>query len=123
MTIQTTRWRPDTCGCTIDYEWDDSVSQELRVHTVKEISKCIYHQALGLPEAYTAVQEENASKNKALAYIGDTYSEFSKRLFEIKWRMNPDRTITITLPDALKSDKDLINNDNKGKFPKEVDFV
>ena len=32
MTVKTTRWSPDTCGCVLEYSWDDALPQEARVH-------------------------------------------------------------------------------------------
>jgi hypothetical protein len=32
MTINTTTWSPDTCGCTISYDWNTEQSENVRVH-------------------------------------------------------------------------------------------
>lgn len=32
MALRTTRWKPDTCGCVIVYEWDDALDENARTH-------------------------------------------------------------------------------------------
>jgi len=33
--LQTTTWSPNTCGCVIIYQWDDSIPEASRTHTYK----------------------------------------------------------------------------------------
>lgn len=67
MTLQTTRWSPDTCGCVLEYTWDDAVPEVLRVHTpARVVTVCSVHQALaGLSNRFGAVSQENTRKNQA----------------------------------------------------------
>lgn len=55
MTIQTTRWRPDTCACVIDFQWDDTTPDIGRVHTASYIEACDPHPASGDLQADMAV--------------------------------------------------------------------
>lgn len=76
MTIQTTRWTPDTCGvnppCIIEYTWDDSVPPDSRVHTFSTyIQKCVNHSGLADVSGYAVVTEENPRKNIARQLIID----------------------------------------------------
>ena len=80
MAININQWSPDTCGCTIEYSWDDSVSAELRTHSATRIVKaCLAHDGLKNDTAnhYDKVRNENVRKNKAhgqllaLSQIGD----------------------------------------------------
>lgn len=64
-------WRPDTCGCEIEYEWDDAVPAEQRVHTPVKVTGCEHHQAGDHVAKYTKVLKENQSKNKVLGAILD----------------------------------------------------
>ena len=68
MTIHTTRWRPDTCSCIVEYTWDDEVPAEQRTHTVSNyIKTCDFH--LQLPDndqKWNTVKEENQRKNLTL---------------------------------------------------------
>jgi len=68
---QTTRWSPDTCGCVIDYEWDDAVPDSERTHIIsKVITKCPAHASVGLPNIhFTQVLDENTTKNKAFEIV------------------------------------------------------
>lgn len=65
MVIRTTRWRPDTCGCIIEYTWDDSLPQDLVTHTLDRITRrCAAHQNLVTDtDVYNVVREENPRKN------------------------------------------------------------
>ena len=65
MAIKITRWSPDTCPCVIDYEWNDAVPQEARVHVANAIIEaCAAHAAVTVPAAHLAlVLEENQRKN------------------------------------------------------------
>ena len=64
MTIQTTRWRPDTCGCSVEYTWDDETSEDARVHTWSEtIGVCPDHLGLTGVSIYNAIKDENTRKN------------------------------------------------------------
>jgi hypothetical protein len=71
MTIQTTRWSPDTCPCVIEYSWDDTLSEANRIHTLSTISKCPTHQALSDNTAYSTVLDENPRKNIAHQLVLD----------------------------------------------------
>lgn len=70
MTIQTTRWSPDTCDCIIEYQWDDTELADTRTHTLGNyIRKCVAHASLASDTTrYQTVTEENPRKN--LTYQG-----------------------------------------------------
>lgn len=83
MRRKVTTWRPDTCGCTIHYEWDFDLPVEERVHTPVEHvttydgrfvphSKCERH--AHLPDHvshYNAVLAENQKKNAAFNLLAE----------------------------------------------------
>jgi hypothetical protein len=68
MTIRTTRWSPiDTCGCVVEYTWDDTLTEANRTHTLSNvINKCPAHTALTNSSVYTTILDENPKKNNAL---------------------------------------------------------
>lgn len=66
MTIKTTRFSPDTCGCELEYTWDDTLTESERVHSFKSIVKCPVHSGQADETAYNTVFEENPRKNIAL---------------------------------------------------------
>lgn len=67
MTLNITRWSPDTCECVIDYEWDTDVSEEQRIHTAKTIvKKCDAHSTsdiLDKHDHFNTILGENRRKN------------------------------------------------------------
>ena len=67
MTINTTRWTPDTCSnppCILEYTWDSSVDNDLRIHTFSTyINKCSLHSSLNDKDAYLSVIDHNTRKN------------------------------------------------------------
>lgn len=75
MTINVTKWSPDTCGCVHNYSWDDSVPQDQRVHThVSSDVLCSFHQGLAdAKTAYDTVIEENTRKNISLQHLIDNF--------------------------------------------------
>ena len=69
MAIKTTRWSPDTCGCVIEYTWDNTTVESERVHTLSTITKCAIHSSQTNTDAWNTVLEENPRKNNTLEQI------------------------------------------------------
>jgi hypothetical protein len=68
--IKITTWRPDTCECEIEYEWDDTLNENVRVHKIHEILKaCPVHQNLKKDKHWGIVLDENTRKNKFLGEV------------------------------------------------------
>lgn len=79
MPLNTTRWRPDTCACIIEYAHDTDLDPDGHDLVVTSISPCPAHSMLSRaspitrvhdmsgPEAAMAVKRENHAKNRALA--------------------------------------------------------
>lgn len=62
--IRLNEWSPDTCGCTLQYAWDDQQSEDKRVHVpVRTVVACPAHGGLDRDMHYSAVLHENQSKN------------------------------------------------------------
>lgn len=67
---RTTIWKPDTCKCVIEYEWDDALNEDTRIHEVKNIlERCEAHQLTLDEEVFITVEEENRRKNKTIDLI------------------------------------------------------
>jgi hypothetical protein len=66
VNMKITRWRPDTCNCTIEYEWDKDLPAADRVHTGTAIVKdCPDHAGITDPvQFYDVIADENSRKNK-----------------------------------------------------------
>ena len=73
MTIQTTRWSPDTCDCIIEYQWDDTLTPDVRTHTLANyIRKCSFHgNQANDTIRWNTLNEENPRKNNAYQLIVD----------------------------------------------------
>lgn len=71
MTIQVRTWRPDTCECVINQQYDDAANPiVLSIHSV--ISRCSQHTNLTNDvDLYNVVNDENPRKNYALGHILD----------------------------------------------------
>ena len=66
--LKVTRWSPDTCGCILEYEWDDTKNESERTHTLKNIiKKCPAHH--DEPIVFNTVLDENKRKNTAFHTI------------------------------------------------------
>lgn len=75
MTLKTTRWKPDTCGCVIEYEWDSESPESVRVHSVSSVkNKCKWHlNDTNDIACYEKVLNENKTKNELLMIILDKF--------------------------------------------------
>ncbi len=74
--IHTNQWQPDTCGCVLEYTWDDAENQSTRVHTPTRIVKaCPAHISMGKDAHYSKVLDENQRKNKAHGLILESMPE------------------------------------------------
>lgn len=63
--LRVTQWSPDTCGCVLEYSWDDTLDENTRVHKFsKAISLCRHHKTQLPNGAYDQVLSENTRKNK-----------------------------------------------------------
>ncbi len=93
-----TRWSPDTCGCVVDYEWNDKQPGNIRDHTLKTIVQfCPAHQGLSDAEVFLAVFDENKRKNKTLKKAGELKgAEIEPDA--ISWSFDQNRRLDINLP-------------------------
>lgn len=72
MVIHTNVWSPDTCKCTIEFTWDDTVDPSLRTHNFSRyITKCADHSILADLSGNSCVIDENTRKNFARQLIID----------------------------------------------------
>lgn len=125
--IKKTLWKPDTCECEIEYEWDDTQKEDVRIHLASRVIKaCEIHKALAdkITDHFSVVLEENQRKNKFLAQIiencpslvseiidanGNVIKKLKSSL-EYKWSFDEDRNLEIELTGLSPSEKTIINN-------------
>lgn len=108
MAKQITRWSPDTCSCVVEYEWDDSESEDVRTHTINKIvEQCLFHKELDVPKMHTTLFDENTRKNKligslltqfpALATVDDKGNTVLKPGI-LTWSFDDKRVLTVSVP-------------------------
>lgn len=64
--MKETVWSPDTCGCRLVYEWDETLPDTSRVHTFKRAEViCSFHQGMvDNKTSYDSALDHNQRKNK-----------------------------------------------------------
>jgi hypothetical protein len=117
---QVTQWSPDTCGCILKYEWDDTVPAEQRSHTVVEVvKKCKAHEKeTKITDCYTKVKAENQLKNITLKQILDDLPADLKKTVvnsdgvsvddykkEPTWSFDEDRKLHVKIEGLKEEDK------------------
>ncbi len=138
MTLHTTRWRPDTCTCIIEYSWEDTAPEEQRTHSVHRVTnKCEAHKNLNDKEIYAAVTEENPRKNLALSKLmdrfphlieeitdesGNKYKRFKER-HKPTFKFDSDRHLVIDIPNLSSRDKYLAKAEINKHFKNAVDLA
>lgn len=104
--MRTTRWSPDTCQCVLEYEWDETVPQEDRVHTFKGIvHRCLIHELLGYLEnsnLYDKVLQENTRKNGVFGDMEIQIKAFGHTftMDNFRWQFDQDRKLQIEIVDV-----------------------
>ena len=92
---QTTRWSPDTCGCVLEYEWDDAQDENVRSHSfLAVIAKCPAHESLSGVALYNQVLNENQRKNRVFAKAQETNPSIT--LDDYVWSFNKSRTLEVS---------------------------
>jgi hypothetical protein len=133
--LHTNVWKPDTCDCEIEFEFDDAVPAESRVHTSKRIIKaCSVHNTVDIADKhdhFSTVLGENQRKNKLHGEIMEQFPELvdldengGKRLKEgINYKFTfegegKNRTLNVELEgaDLKAADKKKIKDTSDGMF-------
>lgn len=91
-----TRWSPDTCGCILEYEWDDAQDENTRTHSFKRIIKtCPEHAVLAGKPHYDQVLSENTRKNIGLNIIQKNHPEVTDDNY--LWWFDKGRILQVSL--------------------------
>ena len=96
------QWKPDTCGCILEYEFDADASEDVRVHTpTRTVKACEHHPDTGDVVAHhDSVLAENQMKNRAWEEVKSKVDPAVKA--EVAWAFDQDRKLVITLPESEK---------------------
>jgi hypothetical protein len=106
-----TRWRPDTCGCVLELEWDDQHPEDAREHRPVKIERCGAHDHPGKPNEHVfgLVHGENQHKNRVhaalIASLGEDHVETmangDQRLRHApQFDFDVERRLRVTFPNA-----------------------
>ncbi len=134
--LRITRWNPDTCGCVIDLEWDDTANP--RLHRIGAIVPCPAHPGAAsdvgkvVEDLTSHPHRHNRRKNRLLAAALENLTELRDILqdgsyqlkngidFHWSWTgTNDGRIVTIwftgiTLSDARKAQMQTWADNNIG---------
>ncbi len=92
--IRVTRWSPDTCGCVLEYEWDDAQDENTRQVMFKRVVKrCSSHSLLSGVDVYNEVVSENTRKNIVLAEAQKVFPELIPENYN--WSFDKDRKLKV----------------------------
>ena len=110
MTIKRNLWKPDTCDCEIEYEWDDSVTEASRVHTPVSIKRCSVHNDISvLADSYNTLLSENTRKNIVSGLLKENLAQGEDDIREkYKWSFTGeglDRVLRITFDGLTPTQK------------------
>lgn len=119
-----TRWKPDTCNCVLEYEWDDQEPSDTRVHTPITVEACEVHSSItDVASGFDAVLQENKYKNEAVAVlmeklpaksveiVTDKDGSVRKELkvgYEISFDFDGDRKLKLDVKGLSKLEKDAV---------------
>lgn len=114
--LRTTYWSPDTCGCVLEYEWDDTQDENTRIHSFKKaVQLCEHHKALLGDKAYDQVMSENTCKNQVLGMVKEAYP--SLELADCTWSFDVARNLGVGFLGKLKAgEKSSLQTLCDGKF-------
>ena len=94
--LQVTRWSPDTCGCVLEYEWDDAVPADARTHTATSVvTRCAEHSKMKLQSSdhFAQVLEENTGKNMAFEVVKSKVASLD--VADFKYSFDKDRKLVV----------------------------
>lgn len=115
MAIQTTRWSPDTCACVHEYQWDDSVPADQRVHTAGNvINQCVFHTGLSAAAHFAKLQDENPRKNNIVGTILAQVASLT--LDDITWSFDGNRVLDISCPKLTTPQKNTLQTAANTRF-------
>jgi hypothetical protein len=83
-------WQPDTCGCELHYQFDDTLPAEGRVHVpiheytdvtgnVRTTKHCLLHSGLTPDELHDHVTKENVTKNRVHGHLMENHPHLAEK--------------------------------------------
>lgn len=97
-----TRWRPDTCTCVVDYEWDDADPSPAQEHRLVRATICAAHIAVASSELLAVLQAESRRRSMVLEHCRESQLPEPATRFEGQW---PYRHLRLSAPDWPDADR------------------
>jgi hypothetical protein len=89
--IKRTLWKPDTCDCEVEYEWDDKIPAAERTIEVKAHKACPLHTTAA--ETFADNQRKNQEVD---AFLNRLESDGKKATaLDVAWELDDKRNLTI----------------------------
>jgi hypothetical protein len=118
--IRVTTWSPDTCGCTLEYSWDDAEPEDARTHSLSRVvHSCPAHPNLPEQELYAAVVNENKHKNKVFAEAKKAKPDLKYEDYE--WSFDGKRKLKVSFKNLDMADKQKVEKVVKDEFKDDVE--
>jgi len=109
MALKQTVWKPDTCGCEVVLEWDDTQDNANRTHSLKQFNKrCAAHDKVNELDDFNAMHDENKRKNLAFGEVKKIIPSLTPEFYE--WSFDDERVLTIKLNGPSDADKGEIHS-------------
>ena len=94
--LRVTRWSPDTCGCVLEFEWDDTQPESSRTHTyARTVATCPAHSGQVGPTLLASVKDENTRKNRVVTVTKALLPATTEDNY--LWWFDASRVLNVTL--------------------------
>jgi hypothetical protein len=112
------KWSPDTCGCVVEFEFDDALPEDKRTHALHTVhQKCKAHESLPDEKVWAVLHVENIRKNHAVGAAIDHLTSLgvSVESVEIGFTftdktVDDARTMELVLPLMDASDRQAVTD-------------
>ena len=110
-----TRWAPDTCGCVVEFEWDNEVPVEQRTHKhYATLTQCAFHKNTPPKELYDVLMVENRRKNDTVNRLKELHPDYD--MFQ-GWYFDDTRKLVV------KDTKGVLTSKQKKQVQKEITLL
>ncbi|MBA7636425.1 hypothetical protein ES703_44043 [subsurface metagenome] len=109
---QVTRWKPDTCSCVLDIEWDDEEPEGS--HTIKAVPhRCEAHQGTN-EDVFKDVLSENTRKNKVFGLAQELLPALEVEDYD--WHFDAQRILEVKLKNLGSARRAQLQKNCNSKF-------
>ena len=110
-----TRWSPDTCGCIVEFEWDNEIPVEQRTHKhYATLTQCAFHKNMPSEGMYDVLMGENLRKNDTVNKLKELQPDYD---ISQGWYFDDKRKLIV------KDTKGVLTPKQKKKVQNEVTLL